>query len=199
MLSHDVRILSINQLGRTVFSEFANPCRAARRHMFELQREGLVKIVDAFVHPELELDSPLFVWMPGDSTPMFELLAWLTSSRWTQSPAPTTLVHATKEAAKVFGGYSAGRVPRRTEVCHDLHLAQVYLTLRRDRPSYAKRWMSEQAQYARGGGRNERLPDAIIRGRRKPIDRIIEFAGSYSKAKLREMHAAFCHVPYELW
>lgn len=199
LLAHDIRIMSIDQIARTFFADSSNPCHVARRQMYELQRIGLVKVTQTIVHPEADLGSPLLDWTPGDPPPDFPLLAAKTSTRWTQSPAPTTLVHATRDAAKLFGGYTAGRVPRRTEVCHDLHLAQVYLNLRRDRPSYAKRWMSEQEQYARGGGRNERLPDAIIRGRRKPIDRIIEFAGSYSQAKLREMHLAFCHVPYELW
>jgi hypothetical protein len=82
---------------------------------------------------------------------------------------------------------------------HDVHLSAVYLHLLVHEPRIATTWISEAGQYAHGAGRNERLPDALVR--RASGVTVIEFAGAYSKGKLSEFHehCASRGLPYELW
>ena len=111
---------------------------------------------------------------------------------------PTDAVIATRQATREFGGYIGGRRPRDSETTHDIHLAQVYLRLRTRQPELLSQWVSEAQQYAEGGGKNERLPDVIIRDTGIP-QFVIEFGGAYSKPKLEAFHAASAEIPYQLW
>jgi len=199
-LTRRVRVLSLAQIGRTWFGDAGNPADAARRRIGQLAEEGLVTLTTAMAHPELPLDAPQFTWRPGDAEPEFGPLAYRLQSRWCRPVQSTTLVLAAKLANHRFGGYVGGRAPRRSEVTHDLHLAAVYLWFLAHRPAFAKRWMSEHEQYALGGGRNARLPDAIAPHRRdRQKDLVIEFGGAYSKAKLQEFHDELSHLAYQIW
>jgi len=69
----------------------------------------------------------------------------------------------------------------------------------RQQPKRARYWQSEAQILARGGGRNEKLPDAIIRS---PSEKtVIEFGGEYSKRKLAAFHThcADRGLAYEIW
>ncbi len=150
-------------------------------------------------HPEIELDAPILCWRPADADPDFGAAAYRLKTRWTKAPITTPLVFATRSAMAMYGGYIGGRGPRPSEATHDIHLAQVYFRLTEANPKVARRWVSESEQYAEGDGRDERLPDALIRGRRGSPPHIVEFGGAYSKAKLIEFHRGMSSFAYELW
>lgn len=201
LLTRRVRVLSLEQVARTFYPEHDDAIGRARRRIRALSRAGWISVVNKMAHPELDLEGPLFVWHPSDSWIEFGELSYRLRRRWRLPPRNTLFVAATKSANRRFGGYVGGRQSRRSEVTHDLHLAAVYLWYRTHAPAKAKRWVSEQEQYALGGGRGRRLPDAIIRAGKstRGQDLIVEFGGAYSKRKLEEFHAAMHHLPYQLW
>lgn len=201
LLTRRVRVLSLAQIARTWYADRVDPVRGARRRITDLARAGLVETMTTMAHPELMLEQPELAWHPGDAEPEFGGLSYRLRQRWNQPLQNTLLVLATKGANQRFGGFLGGRRPRRSEVTHDLHLATVFLWYQTQRPAWAKRWQPEQEQYARGGGRGARLPDAIIRDRDRARGRdlIVEFGGAYSKLKLAQFHAALGHLPYQIW
>lgn len=198
-LTHRLRLLSVAQVARTWWKKLHRASAASR--LRQLAEAGLIEVENLMTHPEILLAAPVVAWCPGDDEPDFGAVAYRLKSRWTEAPIPTPLVNATRAAVGMFGGYTGGRGPRPSETTHDLYLAQVFLSLQAADPSLAKRWVSENELYADGRGRNERLPDAVIRGRRagEPPARIIEFGGAYSKSKLADFHRAFSTYSYEVW
>lgn len=197
-LTHRLRLLSVPQIARTWgigTSESAAPFRVR-----QLAAAGLIEMKPTMVHPELELIGPVLNWRPGDAEPDFGAVAYRLQSRWKETAVSVVLVHATRIAVQMFGGFTGGRGPRPSEATHDLHLAHVFLRLQGTDPKLARRWCSESELYAEGRGRNERLPDAVIRGRAGvPPIRIIEFGGAYAKAKLADFHRAMSGLRYEVW
>jgi hypothetical protein len=200
-LTHRVRVLTVRQVARTWFCDSVDPMRRAKRRLAVLQRAGHVFLSTVVAHPELPLQRPVLEWHPDDAMPDFGPIAYRLQSRWTSPVTTTNLVLAAHAARCRFGGYIAERQPRRSEVTHDLHLACVYLWYRHNRPELAKQWVSEHELYARGGGRNARLPDALIRDRRRRPGRdlVVEFGGSYSKQKLVEFHEELKETAYQIW
>jgi hypothetical protein len=164
-----------------------------------LEQAGLVTRITVFALPEIDLKGPQLIWNVGDPQPEFGPIAYRLKARWRGEARTTPIIIATRRAAGKYGGHG-GRKPRRTETTHDIGLAAVYLRLLQDDPDRAKNWVSEAALIAQGGGRNEKLPDAIIRTRSDRAT-VIEFGGQYSKGKLEEFHAAAEKrgLPYELW
>jgi hypothetical protein len=81
-----------------------------------------------------------------------------------------------------------------------MHLASVYCQHLTRGDKRVKKWVSEAELYATGWGRGEKLPDALIRGRRGKHT-VIELAGEYSTAKLRDIHSEYerRRLTYELW
>jgi len=199
ILTHRLPLMSIRQVGRTWWKSEQD--RSASARLRRLAQEGLVEVKPVMAHPEILLEAPILRWLPGDREPDFGSVAYRLKARWTMTPISTPLTHATHRCASMLGGDIGGRGPRPSEATHDLHLAQVYLGLRKADPGAAKRWCSERELYAQGRGRNERLPDAIIHepGRGETPARIIEFGGAYSKAKLADFHREFADLPYEVW
>lgn len=197
-LTHRLRLMSIRQVARRWW-ELDQPASASAR-LRQLAGTGLIEMKSVMVHPEIDLDAPVLCWRPTDAQPDFGAAAYRLKARWTESPVSTPLAFASRAAVTMFGGYTGGRGPRPTEATHDLHLAQVYLRMTDADAKIARRWISENEQYAEGRGRNERLPDAVIRGRSgSPPLRVVEFGGAYSKAKLIAFHEAVCQFPYEVW
>jgi hypothetical protein len=175
-LAHRVRVLSLEQIGKTWWGECAEPNQPATARLKILAGEGLV----------------------GDLTPDFGAAAYRIQTRWTKPFTTVTCVIATKRTAALFGG-CGGRRSRTSEQTHDIHLSAVFLRYRSTAPHLVPSWTSE-AHILRGRtDRRERLPDALIeeRGAR----RIVEFGGSYSKQKLAGFHD-YCSIeglPYEVW
>ena len=199
-LTHKVRCLSIAQVARVWWRESSQPVRSAQRRLREIADGGLLEVFDALARPALDLTAPVAVWSLGYEPPDFAALCYKLKSRWKECPARRTQVLiGTKKATKHLGGHG-GRRPRATEVTHDLHLAAVYCRMLSNSDRRAKKWVSEAELYARGWGRGEKLPDALILGRRGNHT-VIELAGEYSQAKLEQIHADYQRrgLAYELW
>jgi hypothetical protein len=175
-LTHKVRCLSLSQAARVWWSDSKQPVREAGRRLRAIGEGGLLDVFDALARPDLELSEPVIVWEPGYEPPDFAALCYRLKARWNGSPARRTrMLVATKKATKFLGGHG-GRRPRTTEVTHDLHLASVYCRMLLAGDRRAKKWVSEAELYARGWGRGQKLPDALIQGRRGKHT-VIELAG----------------------
>ena len=200
-LTRKLRVMTLEQAARTWWADRPYPVKAARDRLAKLRDDGLLHLTSLMAHPELELTEPVFRWHPDDPAPEFGPIAYRLQSRWTRPMKATPVVGATRQANREFGGYIGDRIPRPSEVSHDIHLAQVYLKLVGRDPKLAQRWTCEQQLYAQGRGRNQRLPDAIIRPRRAGAGDgwVLEFGGAYSKKKLEEFHAELCGEVYEIW
>jgi hypothetical protein len=199
-LTHRVRCLSVEQVGRTWWSTAKTPTKDAARRLTVLAKEGLIERFATLARPELELAEPVCNWSPDSPRPDFGKIAYLLKTRWRDAqPRRTSLVIATRQAVLLLGG-QGDRRPRASETTHDLHLAAIYLRLVAAEDKRAKRWVSEAALYSQGWGRNARLPDAMILAKRGPHT-VVEFAGEYSKRKLIEFHDEFSNrgLCYELW
>lgn len=199
VLTHRLRLLSVAQVARTWWPTVQQ--RSVEARLRGLVKAEMIRIESFMAHPELPLPGPVFSWHPGDVEPAWGPIAYRLQSRWPKPLVATPLVFATPQCTRMFGGYTGGRGPRPSEATHDLHLGQVYLVLRQREPKTEKRWVSENELYAEGRGRNERLPDAIIRGPRAgaPPTRVIEFGGAYKKSKLEEFHREMARFRYEVW
>lgn len=200
-LTRKIRLVTLDQAARTWWSSSPRPLAAAKSRLRRLSSDGLVRLVSVMAHPEIKLVAPVFSWAPGDKDPPFGRIAYQLQVRWRRPLVATPIVIATKEALRRFGGYIGDRLPRPAEVSHDVNLSSVYLQLLADDPARARFWVSEHQLYAEGGGRNERLPDAILRSARNRPDGnlIIEFGGAYTKSKLQQFHSEFSAFRYEVW
>ena len=197
-LTRHVRVLTLEQVARTWWSHTKRPKNNAQKRLRKLEEEGLVECFTMLARPEIELSGPVFRWSPGDPEPDFGPIAYRLQRRWKGPFVPTQAVIATRKAKRDYAGSNGGRMPRDSETTHDIHLAQVYLRLRKEQPELLEGWVSEAQQYAEGGGKNARLPDVIIRESGNPR-LLIEFAGAYSKQKLQAFHVEAEHLPYQLW
>ena len=197
-LTRRVRLITVDQAAAAWWWLTVRPRSNARKCLRRLEKQGLVEFITVMAMPEIELREPVYEWHPGDSPPDFGRVAYRLRSRWQAPLVPTDAVIATPRAKQLLGGYIGGRKPRRSEATHDVHLTQVYLRLRRTDPDFAAQWVSDAQQYAEGGGKNARLPDAIIRDG-KSIRMLIEFAGAYSKQKLEAFHGQAKRHSYQLW
>lgn len=197
-LTHRVRVLSIQQVGRTWWADTRTPSANACSRLKDLEQRGLVTLFESAVHPELDLPVPLLAWAPGAPPPELGPLAYRLETRWTKPHLRTLLVTATKACAARLGGYG-GRRPRATEVSHDVGVATLYLQLAKHSEPRAQAWVSEAALASEGWGKGSPLPDAALRD--GGGETLIEFAGSYPKDKLEGFHQ-FCAAAgfaYEVW
>lgn len=141
-------------------------------------------------HPEIELKNPVLDWKPGDEVPNFDRVAWRLKTRWKESPVRTKIVWASNKARAKLDGCVGGREPRADEILHDIHVAELCQLLG------PENWTGEDE--LRGSGRSGDIPDALIA--LPEGDVTIDFGGSYSAPKLREMHHAYApHGSYQLW
>lgn len=160
----------------------------------------MVQLHRAPAHPEIELTAPVIDWAPGDADPDFGPYSYKLQARWNQHPVMTVCVSATKTAMNRFGGHG-GRPPREIERTHDIHMAAVYLLYRSRSPELLSEWIfEERIKQERKREKFERLPDVILRSS-SGAERVVEFGGVYSKAKLMLFHG-YCNekkLPYEVW
>lgn len=198
VLTQRVRLLTVEQIGRTWWNGLRADDCAARR-LKKLEREGLLQSFIAYAHPMLDLHQPVCAWSPGMQPPNFGAVSYQLVRRWTESHIPMRAVIATRAAGSALGGYG-GKRPKRVESNHDVHLAAVYLLFKKSNPSVAATWRSEEViRNSRKDAPGERLPDALVRT--NDTDRIIDFGGSYSPEKIEGFHrwAARKAIGYELW
>ncbi len=197
-LTHHVRVLTVDQVARTWWPHTKRPRNNAKKRLQELENQKLVSLQTILARPEIDLEEPVFNWKIGDPKPDFGPIAYRLKARWKEPLEPTDVVIASRDTKLHYGGYIGGRMPRESEATHDINLAKVYLQFRQEQPELLDFWVSEAQQYAEGGGKNQRLPDVIIRDG-EAVQMIIEFAGAYSKQKLQAFHDEAKQIPYQLW
>lgn len=197
-LVHRLRVFSTKQIDRTWWPSVEHGGKAALKRLHELERSGWVHVFSVLARPELPLEQPVAVWEPGDQPPSFGHVSYQLKSRWKEPARLTRCVIASQTAGRHLGGVG-GRRPREKEQTHDIHVAAVFLALRSRFPEAVQYWVSEAKLLRSRGERKEKLPDALLDcpwGQR-----VIEFGGAYSKAKLEGFHE-YCSenaLPYEIW
>lgn len=198
VLTRRVRVLSDAQIAREWWTGASDPIAAARKSLRRLVNAGLLAHGTGMVHPILPLDAAICIWSPEQPPPDAEKVSYRLKSRWTGVPVASRWFSASDSAASLMGGFG-GRVPRPSELTHDIHMAELFLKLQRSEPQTAQTWASESELYSVGLGRNQRLPDAMVRD--AVGWRVIEFGGQYAPPKLRDFHD-FCQarsLRYEIW
>lgn len=199
-LTQRVRVFSLGQIARTWWANSKNSPDNASDRLKILASENLVELHRAPAHPEIEMTAPVIDWAPGDLTPDLGSSSYKLQSRWNQHPVMTVCVSATRTAMNRLGGHG-GRPPREIERTHDIHMAAVYLLYRSKTPEILPSWIfEERIKQERKREKFERLPDVILRDR-SGAERVVEFGGAYSKAKLELFHR-YCKekkLPYEVW
>jgi hypothetical protein len=183
VLSKRVRVLTLDQIARTWFSDARDPREATRQALRRAERDHLIQVHLGMAHPEVKLTTPLYSWRPGtqETTPHFGRLAWKAKRRFSLPPTRTTYVTARREGILAVGSAIRPRPIRKTELTHDIHVAQLYLNLREQDPESVTRWVSEDALHRETGERT----DALIAGDEHVL---IEFIGAYSSEKLATLH-----------
>ena len=196
-LTHRVRMLSLEQIARTWWSDSDASRETARRRLRHLASAGLLERVEILTHPILALDGPLFFWTEGGEPPDSGALSYRLKVRWTESPEATSVYLATRRAANEFGGFG-GPIKARYQATHDLHVSEVFLRLTEDHPEVESFWTAEEQLPNR---RNDFNPDAEIRDPTGATTLVVEFGGAYEVDRVEHIHAS-CEgrgVPYQIW
>jgi hypothetical protein len=199
VLCHQLRVLSLPQIARTWWSSDGGPDRDASRRCARLAAAGLLTMREFLVQPELTLSAPLASWRCHQPPPPFAAVAHAASRRFSGPVESVLLIAATERAARSLGGHG-GRLPRTSEATHDLHLATVYLWMRRRLPTRTESWRSEAwLADRRPRSASGKVPDAMVRDGHSRT--AIEMVGQYSTEKLRAFHdyCAEQRLGYELW
>lgn len=115
------------------------------KRLRELEIDGLIEIITIMARPEIDLAGPVFSWEPGDPNPDFGPIAYQLRNRWQKPLVSTPAAMATRQANRLYGGYTGGRKPRPSEATHDVHLGQLYLHLRETQPKLAAAWVSKHS------------------------------------------------------
>jgi hypothetical protein len=199
-LTRRVRLLSLDQIARTWWSENGDARRSASKRLRALEELELLGRTQIVCEPLLKLDDPLFHWDPGEPPPeSFEAISNRLLSRWDAPPRSTTVFYATRTAVNAYGGCQAGFASHPYEATHDLHVAELYLRILRLFPDLAPYWRAEEELPRPDPGGFK--PDAALVDPDGQLRLFIEFAGRYSPERLQKIHF-YCvgrGFPYELW
>lgn len=190
-LSCRVRILALRQVTDGWWN--GNLTTSARSRLRVLERRGWIDAYTVMVHPFLPIKTPVFTWSPGKSFPPYRSLSYQITRRWNQDPVRMNVFVASAKAARSYGG-RGGRLPRNSELSHDIHLAQVFLTKWKEEGMDPELWQSEELFHTQD--RHIKRPDAFIRP-----NKAIEMGGQYGPDKLKIFHA-LCEEngwEYEIW
>jgi hypothetical protein len=170
------------------------------RRLSQLRMRGLLERGTVAVRrPAVE--SPVWVWNPGNAAPYAGRLAWTLQKRWKGiSPQVVTVWWGTERAARLMGGVG-GRLRQPLQVAHDLGVADIYFRrLAAGTPDGD--WIGED-HYRREfrPRRGEKVADAVELDPSGGIARVIEFGGAYPARRVREFHRYWSRrqIPYELW
>jgi hypothetical protein len=165
----------------------------ARTALTRLADAGLIESLTLEAYPLLPLLRPLFAWNVGDPCPPpthWDQIAAQSQNRWNKPHVPVEVWRATKRASHIWGAFHDARRVRHSEASHDLHLAEVFVRYRRERPAAADDWFGEAA-FPKLGFDLKRMkdPDAFLMSDSGTAHRVVEFAGSYQAEHLWEFHA----------
>lgn len=197
-LASRVRMLAIEQIAATWWSESADPTRYAAKRMRALEQGGYADRFQANAHPMLTLDAPVLAWNPGDEQPDFGAAGYRLKSRWTRAPRTVAVYAASRLYARRVAGYG-GRIKRPLQATHDLHVAAIYLRLLRTAPALAAAWVGEEGLAP--DRKDEKLPDAVLVDPEGRPRLVVEFGGAYDADRVRAFHAD-CEarsLSYQLW
>jgi hypothetical protein len=141
---------------------------------------------------------PLARHKPGDPPVDPEHLSYLARRRWSMPTRVVTAYVATPAAARRTGGIANGRVRQPLQCTHDMCLLECF---NRQAEDVRGRWWGEDVIKATGWDSEAKIPDAIAFAFDRPglADVAIEFAGSYSAARIAEFARANHERRYELW
>ena len=198
-LIHQVRCFDVTLVSRQWWNESIKGKRAAKRRLSALISDGWLKSICAFARPPIMLERPIVTWKPGNAFPDYGPISYYLKTRFRGPAKVTSIFVATKQSLRLFGGLGI-RVPRSSEVTHDLGLASVYLTKKSNGTLGDSKWVSESKLVSGGTEKGVKVPDAILVTQDEVIT-AIEFGGEYSKRKLIAFHS-HCdsnQMGYELW
>lgn len=184
-LTHKLQADVLSNLAATLFAHCADPLRAAARQVKFFQRQRLVITYEMMVTTKTRPLAPLTVGRAGDPKPSFASFAHILRHRWNGEVYAETFITATREANRRMGGSCGfGRAIRPVDADHHHLLALTYTSL----DEHSRRlWRPEQELKAWTGY----VPDALLRGRRREDDVLIEIGGkSYSAERLETVLAA---------
>ena len=171
----------------------------ARKRLEQLVGSGMLVRYDLLLHPLNDFQNPVFCWMPGDSTPDFELLAGSVQQRWERPSEPTRIYIASKRCCILFASYNRGDLPPLSHWNHDHLLSEAYSQFRRA-PGQSAVWVGEDELGKAGWGIKD--PDAFVLDQRGGnVLRVIESAGRYNSDQVASFHHYCCKrsYAYELW
>ena len=199
LLCFAVRFFALEQVARTWWSDQPREIRRARKRMLTLARNGWVRPLTILARPLLKLESPIFEWRPGSLDPEVPCVSRKLQSRWKQPARDVEIFLATPRATAVMGGGAPGSVTNLCQTTHDLHVAEVFLFYRENRPQLASLWVGEDSIIQRS--EHEKRPDAVLLNGSREILRVVEFGGAYKPGRVQAFHD-FClkrNLSYELW
>lgn len=203
LLVHRTRLLSVRQVADHFFPGQRFSIRNAQSRLKELANGGYVTLQETLARTPCEIVAPVLTFTPGDSTPDFGPLAWQFQQRWIKAEiVPIEVAYATKKTKRERDGSVGGRLPRASELSHDVILAEVCLLYLSKHPHLAANWVPEDQlrEELRGEATRGAIPDAIIRSRPDaPPELSIEVAGAYRREKLSLWHQSNSQRPYEIW
>jgi hypothetical protein len=133
------------------------------------------------LHPVLDLASQgtLLDWGPGDSEPNFQRIGYEVRSRWRETPVRTLVAIPTIE------GGGTGRLPRPSEVLHDIHVTELGLL-------FGEAFEHEDRMVA-DKWKHDFKPDGLVRDDAGETI-CLDFAGRYSAEKLAAMHGNYSNA-----
>lgn len=193
-----VHLASLEQIQRTWWGQSERSKKTARERLRSLERDGMIERRRVTIHPMLAMEKPEMVWTPGEAMPRLGPVAYRLQKRWTEPMKLSTVFIASRKAANEFGGFG-GKFKHRTQLTHDIHVAELYLRLLEKDQSTRERWIGEEVL-----GRDlkgETVPDAILKNSDGLPELIIDFGGRYDTRRLRHFHE-HCQkreLAYELW
>ena len=200
-LSICVRCFSLSQLADSYFNGSVS---AAKKRLVITEKAGLIERYPAIIHPPLSVDRPVVSWKLDHLIPVdLESISHKLRSRWTTKSLRTSVYIASPKAAVMFGR-DYHPLPRASELNHDLHLSEIFLWYRKNRPQLAQNWVGEDAikQVLPKPSNGQAIPDALILDSHFNPVQGVEAGGQYSPRRIAKL---FAHIKqqryqtFEIW
>lgn len=196
-LANDVRVLSLQQVARTWWTDTRSGRSRAKQAMLRLELDGWVQLHRSLARPVVEPRTPLVRWSPGDLAADMWSLSRTLHQRACEAASMTDFVLANAKGVALFARGPAPSV-KLTQMTHDLQVAEVYLRYRAEGVPNLH-WRSEDRLPAEWPLRQR--PDAVLVDDGGVIRRAIEYGGDYAPSRLTELHDVFSSLDlcYEIW
>lgn len=199
IVTNCVRVLTVEQVASAWWSDSPWGISRAKSALRELADEGWLKLQPALSRPINELQQPLLTWEPGEAPPNFQSLSIRLHRRAMVPAKLVNIIFATSRSTALFGKGSLPKI-KLTQMTHDLHVAQVFLTYR-GRGLSVDQWIGEDN--FPGSWKSQQRPDGLLRRADGTIYRAIEYGGDYLPQRLMELHQSLANetvrLGYEIW